>query len=95
MTIEAKDLDRLAVLARLALSREQRQALLPELERVLQMVSALNQVEVEGVAPMAHPHALSLRLRDDQVQDGDHLAELALIAPDMQGGLYRVPKVIE
>ncbi len=95
MTIEATDLDRLAILARLALSPDQRLALLPELERVLGMVSALNQVDVSGVQPLAHPHDLGLRLRADQVQASAHQAALAALAPQMQGGLYLVPKVIE
>lgn len=95
MTIQATDLDRLAMLARLALTPSERLVLLPELERVLDMVSALNEVEVDGVAPLAHPHDLDLRLREDQVQDGDHHAALAALAPAMQGGLYLVPQVIE
>ncbi|MGE3972878.1 MAG: Asp-tRNA(Asn)/Glu-tRNA(Gln) amidotransferase subunit GatC [Porticoccaceae bacterium] len=95
MTIEATDLDRLAILARLALSPDQRLALRPELERVLDMVSALDQVEVDGVLPLAHPHDLGLRLRPDQVACGDQQAALAALAPQMQGGLYLVPKVIE
>ncbi|MGD9583722.1 MAG: Asp-tRNA(Asn)/Glu-tRNA(Gln) amidotransferase subunit GatC [Lysobacterales bacterium] len=95
MTIAATDLDRLAILARIALSADQRLTLLPELERVLAMVATLNQIDVDGVLPLAHPHDLELRLRPDQVACGDQQAALAAIAPQMQGGLYLVPKVIE
>jgi aspartyl-tRNA(Asn)/glutamyl-tRNA(Gln) amidotransferase subunit C len=95
MHIETDDLERLARLARLALKPEERSALAGSLDSVLGMVSALREVDVNGVVPMAHPHDATLRLRSDVVTEPDLQAALEKIAPEMQGGLYLVPKVIE
>lgn len=95
MHIEANDLDRLARLARLALTAEERSALACSLDDVLSMVSALREVDVNGITPMAHPHDATLRLRADEVTETDRQSALERIAPQMQGGLYLVPKVIE
>ena len=59
------------------------------------MVSALREVDVNGVVAMAHPHDARLRLREDVADEPDRQAALERIAPEMQGGLYLVPKVIE
>lgn len=95
MHIESSKLDRLAILSRLALSADERFALGADIERVLGMVSALARVDVAGVTPMAHPDDASLRLRPDQVTEPDQQAALEAIAPEMRGGLYLVPKVLE
>ncbi|MDZ4813864.1 MAG: Asp-tRNA(Asn)/Glu-tRNA(Gln) amidotransferase subunit GatC [Pseudomonadota bacterium] len=95
MHIEANDLDRLARLARLALTADERSALVSSLDDALSMVSALREVDVNGITPMAHPHDATLRLRADEVTETDRQSALERIAPQMQGGLYLVPKVIE
>lgn len=95
MHIEANDLDRLARLARLALNADERSTLANSLDDVLGMVSALREVDVNGITPMAHPHDATLRLRADVVNETDRQSALEQIAPQMQGGLYLVPKVLE
>lgn len=95
MHIEHNDLDRLARLSRLALTPDERNVLAGSLDNVLAMVSALREVDVNGITPMAHPHDATLRLRADAVSEPDLLQALEGIAPDMQGGYYLVPKVIE
>ena len=55
----------------------------------------MNQVDTEGVAPMAHPMDASQRLRIDEVTETNQREKFQTIAPDVEAGLYRVPKVIE
>lgn len=86
---------RLAELARLDLAPELEARLEADLERLIGLVSELAQVDVSGVAPMAHPAAESAPLRADVVREPDHIDALERLAPDMSQGLYRVPKVIE
>lgn len=93
--MQQAQIHKLATLARLELSTEVETRMATELGRVLDWVSALNAVDVSGIAPMAHPHDATARLRADEVTVGDLSAALEAIAPDMSGGLYRVPKVIE
>jgi aspartyl-tRNA(Asn)/glutamyl-tRNA(Gln) amidotransferase subunit C len=95
MHIDNADLDRLARLARLGLDSGERERLMASIDGVLDMVSALRNVDVNTVLPMAHPHDAQLRLRADEVDEVDCQNALEKIAPEMQSGLYLVPKVIE
>ena len=55
----------------------------------------MNQVDTENVQPMAHPTDAVQRLRDDEVLETNQRDKFQGIAPDVEHGLYRVPKVIE
>ena len=52
-------------------------------------------VNTDGVEPMAHPHEVALRLRDDAVTESDHAAEYLAVAPEVRNRMYIVPHVIE
>ena len=55
----------------------------------------MNQVDTEGVQPMAHPMDARQRLRIDEVTEPNQRDKFQSIAPDVEDGLYRVPRVIE
>lgn len=93
--MERAQIHKLAELARLELSPELEDRLASDLTELLGLVSALQQVDVTGVIPMAHPAAEQAWLRTDAVLAADQSAALERLAPDMAQGLYRVPKVIE
>lgn len=95
MALETASLDRLCELARLNLSPSERERLGAELEQVLDLFAALHAAPVDGLVPLAHPHDLTLRLRDDRVTDGDRADALLALATDAEGGYFLVPKVLE
>ena len=86
---------RLADLARLELSEAQARAMQQELNGILALVDQMATVDTEGVEPMSHPQAAMLRLREDRVSESDRRAEFQAVAPQVEDGLYLVPKVIE
>ena len=55
----------------------------------------MQSVDTEGVAPMAHAQDVVQRLRDDKVTETDQHALYQTIAPQVEGGLYLVPQVME
>jgi aspartyl-tRNA(Asn)/glutamyl-tRNA(Gln) amidotransferase subunit C len=55
----------------------------------------MNQIDSSGVAPLSNPLDATQRLRDDEVTETDQRDKFQKIAPDVEQGLYRVPKVIE
>ena len=52
-------------------------------------------VDTRGVEPMSHALDVVQRLRADAVTEADQRALFQSIAPQVEDGLYLVPKVIE
>lgn len=65
MSVTAKDVGRVAALARLDLSPEEVARLSEELGRILRYMERLNELDTEGVTPSAHPIPVSGTLRAD------------------------------
>ena len=93
--IDQKQLEKVARLARLALSPEQLENQAAQFERLLDFVATIQDVDLGDVEPMAHPLETGQRLREDRVTETDQSAAFQSQAPDVVEGLYRVPKVIE
>jgi aspartyl-tRNA(Asn)/glutamyl-tRNA(Gln) amidotransferase subunit C len=99
MSLTPDQLQRIALLARVAVSPEEAQGVTERLNQVLGLVDQLQAVDTRGIEPMAHPLDAQLsvrqRLRPDTVTESDRRAEFQAPAPAVEQGLYLVPKVIE
>lgn len=95
MSLDAKEVEKIAHLARLAISAADVPEYARNLSRILDLVEQMNAVNTDDVTPMAHPLELSQRLRPDQVTESDQREHFQAIAPRVEDGLYLVPKVIE
>lgn len=95
MALTLSDVDKLARLSRLSLSEAERNNMLTELNHVFDLVEKMQEVNTDGIEPMAHPHELALRLRDDAVTEKDEHQAIQSCAPLVDRDLYLVPKVIE
>ena len=89
------EIRRIGDLARLELSAPDLAAMQQELNGILQLVDQMDSVDTEGVEPMPHPQAAMQRLRPDEVTEPDERERFQSIAPQVEDGLYLVPKVIE
>ena len=99
MALTPDDVRRIAHLARLALSADEERAMLAQLNGFFGIVERMGQVDTRGVEPLYTPLAalgeVALRLRDDADAEGDERERNQRSAPQVEGGLYLVPKVIE
>lgn len=95
MSLDKKQVQRIAHLARLEINDTEAEHYARELSRILDLVEQMNAVDTVGVAPMAHPTDAGLRLRADAVTETDQRDKFLQIAPAAEAGLYLVPKVIE
>ena len=95
MALDQASLDRLCELSRLKIAADERPAMAADLGRVLDLFAALRAAPVDGLEPLAHPHDLTLKLREDRVTEGDRGDALLALSSGSQGGYYVVPKVIE
>lgn len=94
MSIDAATVARIARLARLPPDAQTTPQTANELARVLDLVGQLAAAPLDGVEPMAHPHAQPLVWRADGVTESGRADALLALAPDARAGLYAVPKVI-
>jgi aspartyl-tRNA(Asn)/glutamyl-tRNA(Gln) amidotransferase subunit C len=95
MSVSPEQVRHIAKLARIAMSEEEIERLVPELNNILGWVEQLGEVDTDGVEPLATVIDLKLRLREDAVTDGNIRDEVLANAPDAQHGFFAVPKVIE
>lgn len=95
MTISRKDIEKVAVLARIRVDEEQVSALEKDLGNILDLVDQLAAADTDDVAPMAHPLDAVQRLRADEVTEINQREAFQAIAPATENGLYLVPRVIE
>jgi aspartyl-tRNA(Asn)/glutamyl-tRNA(Gln) amidotransferase subunit C len=99
MSLTLPDIDRLAQLARLDLSADERGRMLTDLNAFFSVVEQMRAVDAAGVEPLAHPLSavqdMPLRLRPDAVTEADIRDAALRNAPDAQDGLFLVPRVVE
>ena len=95
MSVSPEQVRHIAKLARIAMSDEELDRLLPELNNILSWVEQLAEVNTEGVDPLTAVIEQKLRLRDDAITDGNVRDEVLANAPEAQHGFFAVPKVIE
>lgn len=95
MSLSEDDVRRVARLSRVAVDAAQLPRLCQDLSRILDLADQLQAVDTQGVLPMAHPGAEAVALRPDQVTETDRRAAYQAVAPQVEAGLYLVPKVIE
>lgn len=83
-----------AKLSRLRLSDDEIHHFTEQLSHVLEHIARLNELDVEGVEPMAH--ALDLRnvLREDAERAGLPVDKVLANAPDKTPPFFKVPKVL-
>ena len=95
MSVSNEQVRHIARLARIAMSDEELERLVPELNNILGWVEQLGEVDTDGVEPLTAVIDQKLRLREDIVTDGDIREDVLANAPDSQHGFFAVPKVIE
>jgi aspartyl-tRNA(Asn)/glutamyl-tRNA(Gln) amidotransferase subunit C len=97
MSLDAATVRRVANLARLRLEENEVAKLQAELNGILGWIEQLQQVDTEGVEPMAGgaPGETRLRWRADAVTDGGIADAVLANAPDREGEYFGVPKVVE
>lgn len=95
MPLSLDEVRRIAELARIGISDAETRAVQGQLNDIFELIGRMQKVDTEGVEPMSHAHGSALRLRDDKVTEGDQREQFQSVAPQVEAGLYLVPKVIE
>ncbi|MGN6212322.1 Asp-tRNA(Asn)/Glu-tRNA(Gln) amidotransferase subunit GatC [Parafilimonas sp.] len=95
MEVTSEMIDRLAVLAKLKFSEEEKKELNADLERMIEFVEKLKEVDTTGIEPLLHITDAVNVLREDEVKQTITRQEALLNAPLTDGSFIKVPKVIK
>ena len=95
MAFDKAEVEKIAQLARLHISDSEIDEVTGRITDILALIDQMQSVDTHDVVPLAHPLDLTQRLREDDVTEFNRRDELQLLAPEVEQGLYLVPKVIE
>ncbi|MCP5245134.1 MAG: Asp-tRNA(Asn)/Glu-tRNA(Gln) amidotransferase subunit GatC [Burkholderiales bacterium] len=95
MTLSIHDVKQIAELAYIEVSDDEVKSTLTQLSDIFKLIETMQATDTSKVEPMSHAQDLMQRLRDDQVTESDQRELCQSIAPQVEEGLYLVPKVIE
>ena len=95
MAIDAATVRKVAMLARIAEPEEKLEGLAKELSGILNWIEQLNEVDTDGVEPMASAVHMPAPMRDDVVTEGGDPEVVLSNAPKRAGNFFVVPKVVE
>ncbi|HVB66443.1 MAG TPA: Asp-tRNA(Asn)/Glu-tRNA(Gln) amidotransferase subunit GatC [Acetobacteraceae bacterium] len=95
MSLDPATIRRIAALARIRVAEEDVPRLMEEMNGILGWIAQLNEVDVEGIEPLAGAALRALPMRDDVVTDGGIVEQVLANAPERIGDFYVVPKVVE
>jgi len=95
MSVTNDQVRHIAKLARIAMSDEELERMVPELNAIIGWVEQLGEVNTDGVEPLTAVIPNGLRLREDAVTDGNIRDDVLANAPHAEHGFFAVPKVIE
>ena len=95
MSLSIADVEKIARLARLAMTGQEIQTAQAQLSNIFGLIAEMQAVDTTGIEPMSHSQDLSQRLREDVVTATNQREAFQAIAPQTEAGLYLVPQVIE
>ena len=95
MAVDENTVRRIAFLARLKVHEDKLNATKDEFNQILDWMAELDEVNTDDVEPLISVNEQTLRLRDDEVSDGNQRDAVLKNAPSAEFDYFSVPKVVE
>ena len=92
--ISDETIEYVGILAKLELSEEEKLAARSDMERMLDYIDTLNELDTEGIEPMSHVFPVNNVFREDVVTNGDGSKDTLKNAPLQKEQCFEVPKTI-
>ena len=89
------DIEKVAGLARLQLSDEEKEIFQKQLDQILTHMEQLDRLDTTGVEPTSHAIPIHNAFREDEVTSSFPREEVLGIAPSEEDGHFKVPRIIE
>ncbi len=94
MAVSKKDVEHVALLARLRLSEEEVEIFTNQLSQILEHAGKISQLETLEVESTTHPLPVKNVYREDVVKESLSKDDALLNAPEIESGAFKVPKII-
>ena len=94
MSLTPADVARLAELARIELTEDERDRLAPQLDVILRAVASVSEVAADDVPPMSHALPLTNVFRADEVRPSLPVEAALANAPATEDNRFRVPRIL-
>ena len=93
--LTAADLQKMAELSKLDLPQDKLPTLTDRLENILTFVKKMDAIDTKNIEPLAHSFDATQPLRKDIVSEKNQRDVFQENAPNVESGLYIVPKFVE
>lgn len=95
MAMSPDEVARLASLARIELSADERERFAPQLDIILESVASVADLATADVPPTSHAMPLVNVFRDDQVRPSLGAEQALAAAPAQEEDRFRVPRILD
>ena len=92
--IDRAIVEKVAHLSRLALTEEEAALYAAQLSDIMETMEVLQQIDTEGVEPLAHVLPIKNVLRSDEVGETLPKEKVLASAPNEIDGMFGVPKIV-
>ena len=92
--IDDETIENVCILAKLSLGEEAKAKAKQDMQKMLDYVEKLDELDTDGVEPLSHIFGDENVFRDDVVTNGDNKEAMLANAPKEKEGQYQVPTTI-
>ena len=93
--ISDETIEDVGILAKLELNDQEKEEAKKDMERMLDYIDQLNELDTTGIEPMSHIFPVTNVFREDVVTNGDEHEQTLANAPEAKDGAFKVPKTVE
>lgn len=93
--ISDETIEYVGILAKLELSGEEKENAKADMEKMLDYIDTLNELDTEGIEPMSHVFPVNNVFREDVVTNGDEHEKILANAPEEKDQSFKVPRTVE
>lgn len=95
MAVSKKDVEYVALLARLDIKEEEKEGMIEDLNSVLGYIEKLNELDTENVDIIVNPYYIENKFREDEIISSMPLKDVLDNAPETLEEYILVPKFID
>lgn len=93
--VNTQTVEKIARLAHLHIDPTDSAPLTKDLNKILNWITKLEEVDIEGVMPMSSTVDMPLPMRQDTVTESDKRTQILANAPKQDEGFYVVPRSVD